>query len=263
MEDIKTIYGTSSGAMLGVLICLKFDWETINDYIIKRPWEDVFPMKIQNILDAYTKKGIFDIKTIEKCFKPLFDAKDIDININLDDFYKLTNIELHLFTFEINEYKVQDISYLTHPTLSLMNALLMTCALPLLVTPVCLENKCFIDGGMSCNYPLKYCIETHKNHDEILGFKNKYKEEQTYITTESTLIDFLLSFLYKAVFSVNTDNIQPLIKNEVICDTSSMSLDFLQQSINNMEVRKELFKSGKETAELFLQELNNSVQELS
>jgi predicted acylesterase/phospholipase RssA len=263
MEDIKTIYGTSSGAMLGVLICLKFDWETINDYIITRPWEDVFPMKIQNILDAYTKKGIFDIKTIEKCFKPLFDAKDIDININLDDFYKLTNIELHLFTFEINEYKVQDISYLTHPTLSLMNALLMTCALPLLVTPVCLENKCFIDGGMSCNYPLKYCIETHKNHDEILGFKNKYKEEQTYITTESTLIDFLLSFLYKAVFSVNTDNIQPLIKNEVICDTSSMSLDFLQQSINNMEVRKELFKSGKETAELFLQELNNSVQELS
>jgi predicted acylesterase/phospholipase RssA len=263
MEDIKTIYGTSSGAMLGVLICLKFDWETINDYIIKRPWEDVFPIKIQNILDAYTKKGIFDIKTIEKCFKPLFDAKDIDININLDDFYKLTNIELHLFTFEINEYKVQDISYLTHPTLSLMNALLMTCALPLLVTPVCLDDKCFIDGGMSCNYPLKYCIETHKNHHEILGFKNKYKEEQTYITTESTLIDFLLSFLYKAVFSVNTDNIQPLIKNEVICDTSSMSLDFLQQSIKNMEVRKELFKSGKEAAELFLQELKNSVQELS
>jgi predicted acylesterase/phospholipase RssA len=264
MEDIKTIYGTSSGAMLGVLISLKFDWETINDYIIKRPWEDVFPIKIQNILDAYSKKGIFDIKTIEKCFKPLFDAKDIDININLDDFYKLTNIELHLFTFEINEYKVQDISYLTHPTLSLMNALLMTCALPLLVTPACLDNKCFIDGGMSCNYPLKYCIESHKNHDEILGFKNKYKEEQkTNITSESTLIDFLLSFLYKAVFSVNTDNIQPLIKNEVICDTSCMSVDFLQQSITSIEIRKELFKSGKEAAELFLQQLNNSVQELS
>ena len=29
MKDITTIYGTSSGAILGVLICLKFDWETI------------------------------------------------------------------------------------------------------------------------------------------------------------------------------------------------------------------------------------------
>ena len=102
MKNIESIYGTSAGGIVGVLICLKYDWETINDYIIKRPWQDVFPIKVQNIFDAYTKKGIFDIKTIEKCFKPLLDAKDIPMDINLENFYNLTKIELHLFSFEIN-----------------------------------------------------------------------------------------------------------------------------------------------------------------
>ena len=263
MDNIESIYGTSAGAIVGILICLKFDWETINDYIIKRPWQDVFPIKVQNILDAYAKKGVYDVKTIEKCFKPLFDAKDIPLDINLEDFYKLTNVELHLFSFEINEYKVQDISYLTHPKLSLMTAVQMTSALPVLITPVCIDNKCFIDGGMSCNYPLSYCIESGKNPDEILGFKNKYGENKTCINDESTILDFLLSFLFKAVFSVSTDNNQPIILNEVICDAQYLNFEVIRTALSNVEVRKDLFNNGTESGVSFLANLKNSVQELS
>ena len=263
MKNIESIYGTSAGAIVGVLICLKFDWETINDYIIKRPWHDVFPIKVQNIFDAYTKKGIYDIKTIEKCFKPLLDAKDIPMNINLEDFYKLSNIELHLYSFEINEYKVDDISYLTHPKLSLMTAIQMTCGLPVLMTPVCVDNKCYIDGGMSCNYPLNYCIESGKNPDEILGFKNKYSYERANVNSDSTMLDFLLSFLFKAVFSVSTYNIQPQIKNEIFCDAQYLSFDVLKNALSNIEVRRDLFKNGTDSAVNFLSNLKNCVQELN
>jgi len=263
MDNIESIYGTSAGAIVGILICLKFDWETINDYIIKRPWQDVFPIKVQNILDAYAKKGVYDVKTIEKCFKPLFDAKDIPLDINLEDFYKLTNVELHMFSFEINEYKVQDISHLTHPKLSLMTAVQMTSALPVLITPVCIDNKCFIDGGMSCNYPLSYCIESGKNPDEILGFKNKYGENKTCINDDSTILDFLLSFLFKAVFSVSTDNHQPIIQNEVICDAQYLNFEVIRTALSNVEVRKDLFNNGTESGVSFLANLKNSVQELS
>lgn len=253
LSAIESIYGTSAGAIVGVLMCLKFDWETINDYIIKRPWQDVFPVKVQNIFDAYTKKGLFDSKTIEKCFKPLLDAKDIPMDIHLADFYKLSNIELHFFSFEINEYKVQDISYLTHPTLPLMTAIHMTCALPVLVNPVCIDNKCYIDGGLACNYPLNYCIESGKLPDEILGFKNKYSDDKnTNIHSESTLLDFLLSFLFKAVFSVNTDHHQPSLKNEVVCDAKYLNIDVLRSALSNIEVRRGLFTNGTETAAAFL-----------
>jgi hypothetical protein len=263
MNNIESIYGTSAGAIVGILICLKFDWETINDYIIKRPWQDVFQIKVQNILDAYTKKGVYDIKTIEKCFKPLLDAKDIPMDINLEDFHKLTNVELHMFSFEINEYKVQDISHLTHPNLLLMTAIQMTCALPVLVTPVCIDDKCYIDGGMSCNYPLSYCIESGKNTDEILGFKNKYGENKTCINTESTILDFLLSFLFKAVFSVSTDSSQPSIQNEVVCDAQCLNLEVLRTALSNVEVRKDLFNNGTQTAIDFLSKLKDCVQKLN
>ena len=262
MKNIESIYGTSAGAIVGILICLKYDWETINDYIIKRPWQDVFPIKVQNIFDAYTKKGIFDIKTFEKCFKPLLDAKDISMDINLEDFYKFSGIELHMYSFEINEYKACDISYLTHPKLSLMTAVQMTSALPVLVTPVCIEDKCYIDGGMSCNYPLSFCIASGKIHDEILGFKNKYSDKKDSINSESTLLDFLLSFLFKAVFSINTEYIQPQIKNEVTCDAQFLSFDVLRNSLSHIEVRRDLFKNGTESAANFLSNLENSVQEL-
>lgn len=261
-KEIKSIYGTSAGAIVGVLLCLGFDWETVRDYIIKRPWQDVFPVKVQNIFDAYTKKGVFDIKTFEKCFRPLLDAKDINMDINLEDFYKLSNIELHLFAFEINEYKVHDVSYLTYPKLSLLSAIQMSCALPLLVTPVCIEDKCFIDGGFSCNYPLNYCIESGKLPDEILGFKNKYDVQKTVINAESTILDFMTTFLFTTISRFNTENEQQEIKNEVICDARYLSIDVLRTAASSIDARRELFNSGIETATSFLNKLKDSVQEL-
>jgi predicted acylesterase/phospholipase RssA len=258
MNDIESIYGTSAGAILAVLFSLKFDWQTVNDYIIKRPWQDVFPIKVQNILDAYTKKGVFDIKTVEKCFKPLFDAKDIPLDITLEQFYKLTNIEIHMFSFEINEYKIVDISYKTHPNLSVMQAVQMSCALPVLMTPVFIDNKCFMDGGIACNYPLNFCIESEKNADEILGFKNKYSDNKILINSESTLLDYILNFLFKAIFNVHNNYTQPIIKNEVICDTSYLNFDMLRSAISNIDIRKDLFDKGKQAAIQFLQ-LQNSI----
>lgn len=258
MDNIESIYGTSAGAILAVIFSLKFDWTTINDYIIKRPWQDVFAIKVQNILDSYTKKGIFDLKTVEKCFKPLLDAKDIPLDITLSDFYNLTKIDLHMFAFEINEYKIVDISHKTYPELQLLMAIQMTCSLPVLMTPVFIDNKCFIDGGVGCNYPLNFCIESGRNTDEILGFKNKYSDENQIINRDSTLLDYILNFLFKAVFSVQNNYAQPHIKNELICDSSYLSFDTLRNAISSSEIRKNLFDKGKQSAIKFL-ELQNSI----
>lgn len=252
MNNIESIYGTSAGSILALTFALNFDWQTLNDYIIKRPWQDVFSMKPQNILDSYSKKGIFDSQTVKKCFKPLFDAKDISLDITLEEFYKVTNKELHMYSFEINDYKIVDISYKTHPKLKLIDSVQMSCALPVLMAPVCLDDKCFIDGGVACNYPLNFCIESGKNRDEILGFKNKYSDSKIIINAESTLLDYILNFLFKSVFSAHNNYIQPIIKNEVICDTSNLSFDTLRSAISNIDVRKELFEKGKQSAIQFL-----------
>jgi len=258
LEEIESIYGTSAGAIISVALALKFDWETLNDYILKRPWKDVFNVNIQNILEAYKKKGIYDKSHIIKCFTPLFDAKNIPIDINMEDFYNLTKIELHFYTFEMNEYKIEDLSYLTHPKLTIIDGLHMTSSIPIIVTPAFIENKCYTDGGIGCNYPLSYCIQSGKDINEILGFKNNYViGNNIIIENNSNLLQFIFNYLYKAIFSMSIDHTQPEIKNEVICESFFMNLDILKELVVSYESRKNLFDKGVLFAEKFLSSLEN------
>ena len=261
INNIETIYGTSAGAIIGVLICLKYDWITLYDYIIKRPWQEVFPINIQNIFDSYTKKGIFDDKTIIKCFKPLLDAKDISMNISLKEFYEYSKIELHMFSFEVNTFQIEDISYLTHPELSLITAIQMSSALPVLVTPICIEDKCYIDGGITCNYPLKYCIDSGKNTEEILGFKNKYEDyNKNHINSSSSLLEFIMNFLFKIILSISSSNkLQIPITFEVISNTDFLSISTLKTALYSIEVREKLYTNGMEIAKTFLSNLENAI----
>ena len=136
INDIETIYATSVGGIISVLLCLKFDWETINDYFIKRPWNDVYKIKLDQLFNAYHKKGIFDTKISEIFYKPFFSARDISLEVTLKEFYEISNIEIHLFTFDINNFELCDISYLTHPDLSLLTAVYMSSAIPILFSPI-------------------------------------------------------------------------------------------------------------------------------
>jgi predicted acylesterase/phospholipase RssA len=252
LDKIETVYGTSAGAMVAVLVCLKYDWQTIRDYIIGRPWQDLFSVKVQGIFDAYTKKGIFDQSTIEKAFRPLFDAKDISMKITLSEFYAYSGIEMHFFSFEINEFKMVDVSYKSHPSLHLMTALHMTCSIPILMTPVCLDGKCYIDGGIICNYPLKYCLDTGKPEDEVLGFKNQYDDITNHIHSESTILDFILCFLFKVIQSMSVDRIQPSIKYEVLCCTNFLSIETIRTAMSSMDTRRSLYQSGIDAAIKYL-----------
>lgn len=254
INQIESIYGTSAGGLLAVILCLKFNsWDIINDYVIKRPWHEAIKIDVQTIFDSYTKRGLFDGKIFETIFKPLFAAKDISLCITFKEFYELTKIELHLFTFEINGFKEVDLSYLTHPDLSLLKAVQMTSALPIIISPVCINDKCYIDGGIVSNYPLNHCINHGKNPDEILSFKNNYLNSDQYkINDSSTLLDYMVSFIYKMITHLSTEEQQPKVLNEVTYDTSMMNIEHFQSVLVDMELRKKFISHGVDAAKKFL-----------
>jgi predicted acylesterase/phospholipase RssA len=260
-NKIETIYGTSAGALLGAILCMKFSWETINDYIIKRPWNEVFDIKAQQIFEAYHKKGLLDKNIIEQVFKPLFNAKEIPMDITLKQFYNYSKIELHIFAFEINNFETVDISYLTHPNLLLLDSVLMSSSIPVLMVPTIIANKCYIDGGLCANYPLSYCIQSGKNPDEIIGFINEYQDhlEQT-IDINSTLIDFVLCILFK-ILNKFTNQPIPNIKYEVKCKVNILSLNYIYSFLKSIELRKEYYIQGIQSAKLFIEKIKQNVEE--
>ena len=246
IENIKSIYATSSGAIISLLIALKFDWDTINDYIILRPWHETYKINVQHILDSYTKKGLLDYDSIETFYKPFFNAKDIPLNITMKEFYEYSNIELHFFSLEINSFDVVDINYMSYPDIPVIKSVLMSCAIPIIFCPVCIEDKCFVDGGFKTNYPLENCIEINKEKDEILGIKNDFiDEEKPEIRNESTMLEFVIhisnKFMNSILIKINP-NIS--IENEVICKTKHVSLTFIKEVIFSSDIRKSLLEDG-------------------
>jgi len=254
ISDIESIHGTSAGAIVGAILCLKYDWETLNAYVVDRPWSEAFPFSIKYILDAYTNRGIFGRKAMEVIFKSLLLGKDLSLEITLKEFYEYSKIELCMHSFEINSFKMESISYITYPDLPLLSALQMTSAVPILISPVCIDGKCFIDGAVVSNYPLDFCLEFVKNTEEILGFKNDYgeKKESNKITEDSTLLDYIMFFLYKLIFQLNTENKQLVIENEVVYSAHYLSLDYIKSVLSSKEMRKEFLQLGIDAAAVFL-----------
>lgn len=256
INDIETIYATSAGAIISVLLCLKFDWETINDYIIKRPWNEAFKLGVDQIFEAYSKKGLFDKNIAEIFYKPFFNARDISLEITLKEFYELSNIEIHLFSLDINNFNLDDLSHISHPDLQLLTAVQMSSAIPVLISPVCIDDKCYVDGGVVCNYPMNQCILRAGNVDEIFGLRNKYiKNDDNIVKEKSTILEYVMNFISKLVNNVSLRFEEQTVPNELIYDAELMNLSNIQLTLSSKEARQNLIDSGIEAGKLFLSEI--------
>lgn len=281
IENIQTIYATSAGAIVALLIALKFDWQSINDYILLRRWHEVFPIGINEIFDAFSKKGLIQDEISRTFFKPFFLAKDLSLDTTMKEFFEYSNIDLHFFSLELNSFQIENISYKTFPDLSILKAIHMTCALPVVISPVIFEGKCYVDGGVIHNYPLNICIEEQgyeNDYDEILAIKNNYSDDENQsqenksnnkIGDESSMLDYIMIFINKLIMSVDTEGKQKSVKYELQCKTSHISLDTLKSALYSADFRKELLESGMDTGKKFLlslsneEQLDSSIQKLS
>jgi len=262
-DNIKSIYGTSIGSIIGAIICLKYDWDTLNKYLIERPWHDAFKVNAKQIFDSYYNKGLFDKKMAEIIFKPLLEAKDLKLNITLKEFYEFSKIDLHIMTFELHKFETVELSHTLYPDLGLLQALTMSSSLPGIFMPTIIDKCCYIDGGVMCNYPLNQCLRDNTNKDEILGIKFSYKDTDNFsnveITPESSLLEYVICISLNAMNYIRDSIKIESIENTVRCNITDnpLTLESIQESIRNQELRRKWIKMGEDDALEFL--LNNKI----
>lgn len=256
IENIETIYSTSIGSFIAVMLCLKYEWEIMDDYLLKRKWQTIFDINFNTLIETYENKGLFTMKVIEEIFCPLFNAMDINSDISFEEFYEKTKIELHIFTTELNAFKTVDLSYKTHPKWKILEAIYCSCSLPVLFTPFIKEDKCYIDGGVLLNYPLDPCLlNANICSDEIFGLKKENTNKKQQIEQNSTIFEFLIS-LFNNLFEkmlVDEKNIQQ-IKNEIIVMDDMTSIDKIMHVVSSIEERKKLIEKGQQLFHQFISE---------
>ena len=173
------------------------------------------------------------------------------------DFYNITKIELHFFSLHLNEFKLIDMSYKTHPDLNIIDALYMSCSIPFIFQPMFYKSSYMIDGAILCNFPLKQCIENVENLDEILAIniKNTCKDN-TKIDKTTNLLKyghFLFDSLvnYSNKLKQTEKNIKHMLN--IVCEGSNFNYGYklLEDSVE----RENIINKGKKSAEVFFSNL--------
>ena len=218
-DTLETIYGTSIGALIGAMLCLKHEWSTLDDYIIKRPWERVIVESLE-MLELFSCKGMTKPKLLDDIMQPLLESKDLTLGVTLREFYEHSRISLNIFTVELNAFRKVQLSHATHPDLPLMDAIKMSSCVPMLFQPIVRDDCCYIDGGIMVNYPLRECLEdTQCQPHEVLGLRNRWTNPNESIREHSSMLEYLRFINLQLIRLVNAGAgaASDGIPNEVTC----------------------------------------------
>ncbi len=256
ISNIKSIHACSAGSIIAGLVLLTDNWDMLDDYILKRPWDKLININPINLLNLWQKKGIFNEEMIKLILKPFLQAKEFDENITLNQLYEKTNIEIYMYTTNINSLELETVSlsYKTHPDLEFYKAISMSSAFPLMFMPICDTSNCYIDGGLLNNFPLNDCINLNNNIDEILGIKIITNNDNLdTVNSETILPMYLYNIIIKMYRQINKKSREDNLSNIVNCYIENNSLSRWGDAVVDMSIRQEYISIGENSAKHFLE----------
>lgn len=258
IKNIESMYSTSIGAIFSLMIALQFEWDILDNYILKRPWHTVFKIDMFSLIQSIKTSGIFGINVIEDIFNPLFKAKDIKMDITLKELFEIIPIDFHVFSCQLDPLVLIDISHTTHPDWTVLEAVYCSCCLPILYIPYQKDNKTYLDGGIISHYPIYNCCERYKNKDEILGIHIRGRTEVVR-DTEFGLFYYLLNIIINMIDNASVPYVK--IPNEILIESDSTSLFKIYQVASNIEERLLLYNKGIELWQAYKKNWENEQRE--
>ena len=260
IKNIETIYSCSIGSYVGFMLSLKYDFNWIDDYLIKRPWEKITKFKPISILNSWNDKGLVGEEIAYEVIKPLLGAKSLNANITLKEFYIYTGIEQHFYTTDLNNNCIEkvDLNYKTFPNLELYKALAMSSAFPVIFKPIMIDDSCYIDGGLLNNFPLDDCLHETQCHDnEILAIRDLIRKLNTNINDDTNLYQYIVNIIFSMKRFISSENKQKIIKNIITFPGEPFNINTWMNIMNNEELRNKYVENGKNIADRFLLDIYN------
>ena len=254
--DIKEIHGVSIGAMVGLMLLMKNNWKEIDEYFIKRPWEKTLDKLYGETLltDLYDEKGLFDDKIIRIMIENVLKSNNLSIDVTLKELYEYSNIDFHIYSTRLNDFKLIDFNHITHPNLKLTDAIFMSSCLPIIFKPYYYQDSYYIDGGFVNFYPVKVCLDRigHDKKDEILSL---IINDDLKVTNKN---DSIFTYVFDIFTKIKNECDKGhesigLIDNEIAIDSKQLNMENLISIFNNLEYRQRQFDYGVECAKKFLE----------
>ena len=146
LEETEAISGTSAGALLSFIFCLtKGDPTKVLDFALSVPIKQIMKPNIKSLIRDY---GLIPCSKIRKVLVEAcrtFIQKD---DVTFHELYELHPIKLHVSSYCVDFMKTVYFSVDTTPTMSVLDAVCASVAIPFLFSSVKLNDGYnYIDGG--------------------------------------------------------------------------------------------------------------------
>lgn len=157
LSDVCTLVGSSAGAIVAFMLCLGLSSQEMEEWILEKfRIGQANQLDIDGVLELYDNMGIDRGTGLEVFFVEILQSKlGSDKNdVTFMDLAKVTGRHLIICASNLTTSKPEYFSVDTWPDLSVITALKASCCIPVLFTPIIVNDMMFVDGGMFENLPV-------------------------------------------------------------------------------------------------------------
>jgi predicted acylesterase/phospholipase RssA len=153
LKSLTTIVGSSAGAVIGTAIAIGYNsrelMELFMPLVCVRGLPCIGPGAVHGLA---SKLGASDSGFVRGVMSDML-AKKIRPQVTFEELRTLRGIDLRICVSNVTSGAAQILSSSSHPNMPVVDALVMTTAIPLLFRPVIYEGQMFIDGGVYNHLP--------------------------------------------------------------------------------------------------------------
>lgn len=200
--QIKTVIGSSAGAIFGLLFILGYTADEIYCKFKDMKFSEYVPITADSLLNLMRVKGVNSCSNITQFFKDALLDKTCSENTTFKELHVQFGINFRVGATNLTTSRFELLDANSHPDLPVFMAIRASIAIPFVFEPVVIGEYLYCDGGLCDNLPIDYVIETISSGEE----KDMNEENNTEMANSKQPIKTLGIYLTNTSECINPDN---------------------------------------------------------
>lgn len=276
ISKIESFVATSVGSAISLLLICGYEPIEIF-YEVYKTVEIFEDVKKTNLFNSW---GFISIETLGNKLKSMIFKKLVDPNSpihlkgvkeeeltssnipTLEELRSLTLKNLTVVVANISKMKGEYMSASSHPNVPCIDAVMMSCGLPIIFQSIHMNGSYYIDGGFYDNFPMKYACDGKENPQTVLGIvtKTDYADK---IESFFEYIDRIVSFQFIIATEQNITAHTPTTDVE-ISKGNVLEIELNGQPIFQLKMESskkgKLFSNGYDAAKAYGERFDSIVR---
>ena len=174
-SKINKVIANSGGSILGFLFILGYKSNELSIFFQNLDISKLFVLTANNLLNFGSNYGIDDISRIGNIVKKFLQKKYFVDDITFEELYEKTGKKFEVIGTCLSTVSCEHFNYERTPTMSVLTAINISFAIPFLFKPIFYNNKYYVDGALTNNFPIENCLNDNSETMAIIIYeKNEF-----------------------------------------------------------------------------------------